>query len=174
MSDPTTTNETNADAPITPGDELAQTIRQRDEYFDQLQRTRAEFVNYQKRSKTQADADRGYLIGGLALDVLAILDNFERAADAARAANVPSIVEGLDIVHRQLLSTLGKHGIEPMVVVGEAFDPNQHEAVMQQPDATHPEGTIVAELARGYKLKDRILRPAKVAVSVMPHTHPTA
>lgn len=173
MSEPTTTNETNADAPAPPGDELSEATRQRDEYFDQLQRTRAEFVNYQKRSKAQADSDRGYLIGGLALDVLSVLDNLERATDAARTAGVPAIVEGLDMVHRQLISALGKHGVEPISVVGDPFDPNHHEAVMQQPDASKPEGTIVAELAKGYKLRDRVLRPAKVAVSVNPHTQPT-
>ena len=174
MSDSTNSNETKANLSSMPGDELSQAIRQRDDYFDQLQRTRAEFINYQKRSKAQAEADRGYLIGGLALDVLAVLDNFERATDAARNAGVPAIVEGLDMVHRQLLSALGKHGIEPLSVVGEPFDPNQHEAVMQQHDTSHPEGTIIAELAKGYKLRDRVLRPAKVAVSVNPHTHPTA
>ena len=77
-----------------PEDELSQAVRQRDEYLDQLQRTSAEFANYQKRSKAQAEADRGYLVGGLALDVLSALDNFERATDAARAANAPGIVEG--------------------------------------------------------------------------------
>jgi len=177
MSDTTATpNEPNAkdqadaaSAPAAPpGDELARAIRQRDEHFDQLQRTRAEFVNYQKRSKAQAESDRAYLVGALAVDVIAALDNFERAIEAARAAKAQGIVEGLDLVHRQLLAALGKHGIEPISVVGQPFDPNQHEAVMQQPDAGHPEGTVVAELARGYRLKDRVLRPAKVAVSVKP------
>lgn len=157
-----------------PGDDLAQASRQRDEYFDQLQRTRAEFANYQKRSKAQAEADRGYLVGALALDVLSVLDNFERALDAARAADAPGIVEGLEMVHRQMLSALAKHGVEPIAVVGEPFDPNHHEAVMQQPDASKPEGTVVAELAKGYRLRDRVLRPAKVAVSVIPHAHPTS
>ena len=163
----TTPTEPNAEA-VPAGDELSQAIRQRDDYFDQLQRTRAEFVNYQKRSKTQADIDRSYLVGGLALDVLSALDNFDRATEAARAANAPGIAEGLDMVHRQLLGALGKHGIEPITVVGQPFDPNQHEAVMQQPSANHPEGTVVAELAKGYKLRDRVIRPAKVAVSVKP------
>jgi molecular chaperone GrpE len=174
----TTTPPTEPDAktdgsPTVPTDDLAQAVRQRDDYFDQLQRTRAEFMNYQKRSKAQADADRAYLIGGLALDVLSVLDNFERATEAARAANAPAIVEGLDMVHRQLLSALGKHGIEPIAVIGAPFDPNQHEAVMQQPDAGHPEGTVVGELAKGYKIRDRVIRPAKVAVSVIPHAQTT-
>lgn len=177
-----TTNNPNANdtadgtsaATAAPPDELTQAIRQRDDYFDQLQRTRAEFVNYQKRSKAQADADRGYLVGGLATDVLSVLDNFERAMEAARAADAPGIVEGLEMVHRQMLSALAKHGVEPLAVVGEPFDPNHHEAVMQQPDASKPEGTVVGELAKGYRLRDRVLRPAKVAVSVIPHAHPTS
>jgi molecular chaperone GrpE len=155
-------------------DDLAQAIRQRDEYLDQLQRTRAEFANYQKRAKAQAESDRSYMVGALALDVLAVLDNFERAIDAARSANAPGIVEGLEMVHRQMLTALAKHGVEPIAVLGEPFDPNHHEAVMQQPDASKPEGTVVAELAKGYRLRDRVLRPAKVAVSVIPHAHPTS
>jgi molecular chaperone GrpE len=181
MSEPNTnpnapedSDGTAAAATAPAGDELSQAIRQRDEYLDQLQRTRAEFANYQKRTKSQAEADRGYLVGALALDVLSVLDNFERAIEAARAANAPGIVEGLDMVHRQMLTALAKHGIEPIAVVGEPFDPNHHEAVMQQPDASKPEGTVVGELARGYKLRDRVLRPAKVAVSVIPHAHPTS
>jgi molecular chaperone GrpE len=174
MNESTTAqNESSPDGAAAPGDELAQATRQRDEYLEQLQRTRAEFVNYQKRAKTQADADRTFLISGLALDVLSVLDNFERATEAARAANAPGIVEGLDMVHRQMLTALGKHGIEPIAVIGEPFDPNHHEAVMQQPDPSKPEGTVVAELARGYKLRDRVLRPAKVAVSIIPHAHPS-
>jgi molecular chaperone GrpE len=169
MSEAPNSNDASPDAETPSGTgELAEALRQRDEYLDQLQRTRAEFINYQKRSKTQADADRGYLVGALALDVIGVLDNFDRATDAARAANVPSIVEGLDMVQKQLLSALQKHGVEPISVIGDLFDPNQHEAVMQQPDANKPEGTIVMELARGYKLRERVLRPAKVAVSVQP------
>jgi molecular chaperone GrpE len=180
MSEPNNNPNANdaADGPsaatASPPDDLTQAIRQRDDYFDQLQRTRAEFVNYQKRSKAQAEADRGYLVGALATDVLSVLDNFERAIEAARAADAPGIVEGLDMVHRQMLTALAKHGIEPIAVIGEPFDPNHHEAVMQQPDASKPEGTVVGELAKGYRLRDRVLRPAKVAVSVIPHAHPTS
>ena len=68
----------------------------------------------------------------------------------------------------QLLAALAKHGVEPIAALGRPFDPNQHEALLQQPDAEHPEGTVVAELSRGYKIRDRVLRPSKVAVSVKP------
>lgn len=153
-------------APIS--DDIAQLQQQRDEYYEQLQRSRAEFANYQKRSKSQADADRVYAVGTLARDLLDGLDNLERATDALRASGASGITEGLDMVHKQLLATLAKHGVEPIVALGQPFDPNQHEALVQQPDAEHPGGTVVAELSKGYKLRDRVLRPSKVAVSVKP------
>jgi len=148
-------------------DDLANAQRQRDDLQDQLLRLRAEFANYQKRSKTQADQNQAYAVGGLALDLLSVLDNFERAMEAGKGAGpaAKSIVDGLDMVHRQLLAALGKHGLEPIDAIGHPFDPNQHEALMKQPSKEHPEGTVVAELGRGYRLKDRVLRPTKVAVS---------
>src|SRR5919112_3369798 len=151
----------------TSGDELSQLQSQRDEYFEQLQRSRADFANYQKRSKSQADADRQYAIGSLARDLLDGLDNLERATEALRASAAPGISEGLELVHKQLLATLAKHGVQPIPALGQPFDPNQHEALVQQPDATHPEGTVVAELGKGYRHRDRVLRPTKVAVSVL-------
>ncbi len=149
-------------------DELSQVQSQRDEYFEQLQRSRADFANYQKRSRSQADADRQYAIGSLARDLLDGFDNLERATQALRASAAPGIGEGLELVHKQLLATLAKHGVQPIPALGQPFDPNQHEALVQQPDAEHPEGTVVAELGKGYRLHDRVLRPTKVAVSILP------
>lgn len=154
--------------PTSPSETLDDVVRQRDEYLDQLQRTRAEFLNYQKRARAQADADRQYAVGSLASDLLHVLDNFERAAEAAKSSGAESIVSGLDMVYRQLLETLAKHGVEPIPALGQPFDPNHHEALLQQPDPSQPEGTVVAELSRGYRIRDRVLRPTKVAVSVHP------
>jgi molecular chaperone GrpE len=153
---------------MTGQDDLLGAQRQRDEYLDQLQRVRAEFANYQKRAKAQADAERLYAAAPLAHDLLQVLDNFERAIDAARTSGAASIVDGLEMVHKQLLSTLAKHGVEPIEALDQPFDPNQHEALLQQPSAQHPEGTVVSELGKGYRLRDRVLRPTKVAVSVRP------
>jgi molecular chaperone GrpE len=161
----TTTSDS---SPHALAEQLADVARQRDEYLDQLQRTRAEFVNFQKRSRAQADADRQYAALDLSTDLLNVLDNFERAIDAARQAGASSIVDGLELVHRQFLAALGKHGVEPIAALGHPFDPNRHEALLQQPSADHPEGTVVAELGRGYILRDRVLRPSKVAVSTRP------
>jgi molecular chaperone GrpE len=151
-----------------PQEEVTQLQKERDDYLEQLQRSRAEFANYQKRSKAQADADRVYAVGTLARDLLDGLDNLERATDALRASGASGITEGLDMVRRQLLATLAKHGVEPITALGTPFDPNQHEAVVQQPDAEHPEGTVVAELSKGYRIHERVLRPSKVAVSIAP------
>lgn len=163
-------NETNGGPSpnASPNDELSQVQRQRDDYFDQLQRTRAEFLNYQKRSKAQADSDRVYAVGSLARDLLDGIDNLERASGALRATAPAGIHEGLDMVHKQLLATLAKHGVEPIEALGKPFDPNEHDALVQQPDANHPEGTVVSELSKGYRIRDRVLRPSKVAVSVKP------
>ena len=72
------------------------------------------------------------------------------------------------MVEKQFVAALGKHGVEPISALGKPFDPNHHDAIMQQPDAHHPEGTVVAEFAKGYKLGDRVIRPSKVAVSIQP------
>ena len=147
------------------GDELVLAQKQRDEYLDLLQRSRAEFANFQKRTKAQAEQNQAYAVSNLAFDLVGVLDNFERALEAARGSGAQGIVEGLELVHRQLLSALAKHGIEPISALGEPFDPNQHEALLKQPSADNPPGTVVAELGRGYRMKDRVLRPTKVAVS---------
>lgn len=165
MSDPNTT-DTPTDEAGPAGDELNEVSRQRDDYKDQLLRARADFENFKKRSRDQADRDRQYMVASLAEDVLHAIDNFDRAIEAAKAEGATGIVAGLDMVHKQLIAALAKHGVEPIVALGQPFDPNQHEAIVQQPHPDKPEGTVVAELVRGYRLKDRVLRPTKVAVSV--------
>lgn len=148
-----------------PGDEVADLTRERDELKDQLLRVQAEFSNAMKRSKAQAESDRQYAVGGLALDLLAVLDNFERANEAARQSGATSIVDGLDLVQKQFHQALAKHGVQPIEAVGQPFDPNFHEALMRVPAPDRPEGTVVQELARGYRIHDRVLRPTRVAVS---------
>jgi len=149
-------------------EDLAMLQQERDELRDQLLRSRAEFANYQKRVKQQAESDRTYAIGNLARDLLEAIDNLERATEALRSSANEGISAGLDMVQKQLVGILSKYGVEPISAMGEPFDPNFHDALMQQPSAEHPEGTVVNELTRGYKIHDRVLRPSKVAVSVKP------
>lgn len=160
--------ETDTTADPQSRNEFLEAIRQRDDYLEQLRRSQAEFLNFQKRSKSQAESDRAYAAAPLASDLIAVLDNFERAIDAARQSGSEGIITGLEMVCKQLVEALVKHGVEPIPALGEPFDPNIHEALMQQPDGDHPEGTVVAELSRGYRLRDRVLRPSRVAVSVAP------
>jgi molecular chaperone GrpE len=149
-------------------DQVEQLRKERDDLRDQALRARAEFANYQKRSKQQADTDRVYAVGSLAKDLLDPLDNLGRAIDHLRASGAEGITAGLDMVQRQLIDVLAKHGVEPIEALGQAFDPNLHEALVQQPSAEHPEGTVVGELSKGYRIRDRVLRPTKVAVSSRP------
>jgi molecular chaperone GrpE len=166
-SEPSQDHGADGETPVA-ADEISRLKQECDECRDQLLRTRAEFVNYQKRAKQQADADRTYAIGSLARDLLDTIDNLERAIGALRSSAAEGITAGLDMVQKQLLDTLAKHGVEPILAQGHPFDPNFHDAILRQPSAEYPEGTVVAELGRGYKIRDRVLRPTKVAVSVKP------
>ncbi len=152
-------------SPVLSPEETTQLRTERDELKEQLLRSRAEFANFQKRAKQQAETDRTYAIGNLARDLLEGIDNLDRATAALRTSASESISSGLDMVQKQLLATLAKYGVEPIEALGLPFDPNLHEALMQQPTADHPEGIVVAELSKGYKIHDRVLRPSKVAVS---------
>ncbi len=149
-------------------EQIAQLKQECDELRDQALRARAEFANYQKRAKQQADADRVYAVGSLARDLLDPLDNLDRAIDALRAKGAEGITAGLDMVQKQLHEIMSRHGVEPIPAQGHPFDPNLHEAISQQPSQDHPEGTVVAEMSKGYTIRDRVLRPSKVAVSVKP------
>ncbi len=153
---------------LSPAEQIEQLKRERDEYRDQALRSRADFANYQKRAKQQADADRAYAVGSLAKDLLDPLDNLARAIDHLRDSGIEGITAGLDMVQKQLLDVLAKHGVEPIPALGTPFDPNLHDALIQQPTADQPEGMVVSELSKGYKIRDRVLRPSKVAVSSRP------
>jgi molecular chaperone GrpE len=162
------TGQPNGDQQLPLADELASVQKERDDLKDQLLRARAEFANYQKRARQQAEADRVYAIGDLARDLLDAIDNLERATGALRSTAAEGISSGLEMVQKQMLATLAKYGVEPIEALGHPFDPNHHDALMQQPSTDHPEGIVVAELGKGYRIHDRVLRPSKVAVSVKP------
>jgi len=155
-------------ASLLPSEEIDLLQKERDELKNQVLRIQADFANYQKRARQQAEEVRTYAIGSLAQEVLGSIDNLERAIEALRASANEGITSGLDMVQKQLLGILAKYGVEPIAALEQPFDPNFHEAIMQQPSDQHPEGTVVAELGKGYKIHDRVLRPSKVAVSVKP------
>lgn len=140
--------------------------RKRDEYLDLLQRTRAEFENYQKRARRDLDEERRYAHLPLARELLPILDNLQRALGVERREGEQHpMLRGVALVETQLLNALRRFGVTPIEALGRPFDPMVHEAVAQEPRADAPPGTVVGVLEPGYRLHERVLRPARVVVA---------
>jgi len=143
--------------------------QKRDEYLELAQRTRADFENYQKRMKRDQAEERRYAQVPLAADLLGAIDNLERAIAAAQQAGEQGpLVQGVAMVHTQLLDILRRHGVTRIEAQNRPFDPNLHQAVMQQPSKEYPPMTVVQVLEQGYTIHDRVLRPARVVVSTAP------
>jgi molecular chaperone GrpE len=164
--------EATDDQPIS-ADELARLRKlaaERDQYLDIAQRTRAEFENYQKRNQKEREQERRYAYGPLVYDLLPVIDNLDRALEAAqRTGDAQALVQGVAMVQRQFLEMLKRHGINRVEAQsGNPFDPNVHQAVMQKPAADVEPGRIVDVHEQGYMNQDRVLRPAKVTVSAKP------
>jgi len=135
-------------------------------FRDLALRTQADFENFRKRAAREKDDAIKYANASVLERLIPILDNFELGLNAARTSSDASgILTGMDMVARQLNDFLSQHGVEPINAEGQKFDPNLHEAVAQEASATVPEGTIIRQLRKGFKLRDRLLRPATVMVS---------
>ncbi len=146
--------------------EFKKKAAERDTYLDQLLRTKAEFMNYQKRMTKESESTSQFAIQSLILDFLPELDNFDRALKLADdSKDIEKFVEGIKLIEEQLFKVLGKYGVEPIETVGKAFDPNLHEAVMEVENNEMPHHTIVDEFQKGFLLKERVIRPSKVRVS---------
>lgn len=129
-------------------------------------RSAAELDNFRKRTaKERSDAIK-YANGNLLESLLPVIDNFEFGLQAAKAEGEQSpVLLGMTMVQKQLVDFLRENGVEEIEAVGQKFDPNLHDAVSQQPTADAPEGTILSQIRRGYRLRDRLLRPASVIVA---------
>ena len=146
--------------------ELKKKAVERDTYLDQLLRTKAEFMNYQKRMVKESESTSQFAVQSLILDFLPELDNFDRALKLADSSkDIDKFVEGIKLIEEQLFKVLGKYGVEPIETVGKPFDPNLHEAVMEEENNEMPHHTIIDEFQRGFLLKERVIRPSKVKVS---------
>jgi len=129
-------------------------------------RLHADFDNFRRRTKLDLEAAQKYRAQSLVTDILPALDNFERALKIeAEDEKTKSVLQGMEMVHRALLEALRKEGVEPIEAVGKPFDPYFHQAVMQVEDSNYEPNTVVEEFQKGYKLKDRVLRPSMVKVS---------
>ncbi len=138
-------------------------------YRDLALRGQAEFDNYRKRAAREKEDAIRFANSRLFESLLPILDNFELGLAAARNdAQGSSILMGLDMVFKQTQDFLADFGVNAIEAVGQKFDPNQHEALAQEPSADVAEGIVLRQVRKGYKLRDRLLRPANVVVSTGP------
>ena len=129
-------------------------------------RAHAELENYRKRAQRELADERRYALVPLVRDLLPVVDNLQRAIDAAQqASDGAALLEGVKLVEGQFEAILKQHGCVPIETVGTLFDPNQHQAIGQEPSTEHPAGTVSRSFQAGYKLHDRVIRPAQVFVS---------
>jgi len=145
-------------------DPVAELERERDEYLDSLRRLKAEFDNFRKRTARDQASLAARASEALVKDLLPVLDDLERALEAAEEHEEAKLEEGVRLVQRSLADALRRHGLEVIDTDG-AFDPHVHEALLTQPADDAEPGSVVQVLQKGYKLGDRVLRPARVVVA---------
>jgi molecular chaperone GrpE len=163
-----------ADAESTPSAErLASMVddlrRQVEEKQDRLLRALADAENVKRRAQRERDEYVRYANESLLRDLIPVLDNLDRALQAARATGeAPGVVGGVELIQRELLKVLERVGVTRYSALGQPFDPNRHEAIARVVSADAKPGTVVAETAPGYALHNRVLRAALVSVAAAP------
>lgn len=178
MSDDLTNTEaaaamTGVESPPSPAelDELRAKAAKADEHWDRLLRQGADFENFKKRAARDRQEDIRYANKGLLDKLIPVLDNFDMAmaaANNAQAGNTDALKVGVSMIHSQFKAALFEAGLEELDATGKPFDPNWQEAVSHQESADVPEGQVLQQLRMGYKLRDRLLRPATVIVAKKP------
>ena len=134
-------------------------------FRDLAMRTQADFENYRKRAIREKEDAIKYANASLIERLIPLIDNFEFGIQAARAEGSQGVLVGLEMVAKQFQEFLASVGVEAVESEGKPFDPNLHEAVGHEASDTVPEGTVIRQLRKGYKLRDRLIRPANVFVS---------
>jgi len=139
------------------------------EFRDRELKAQAELENFRKRLLRDTEQQLKYAIAPFVRDLLEVVDNLNRATDAATASgSTDQLVAGVKLVQSQLNAALAKHDCRPVVSIGQPFDPYKHQAISQQPSTEYPAGIIMYETSVGYVLHDRVVRPSMVIVSTGP------
>jgi molecular chaperone GrpE len=157
-----------AEAAPAPAPELVQELEQTQA---RLLRLQADFENFRRRAQREKTEAHQYGHQNLVKDLLSAVDNLDRAIDHARGSgggDLESLLQGVELVRRELSAAFAKHGVTQLEAVGRPFDPALHEAMAQIPDASLAPNTVVEELQKGYVIRDRLLRPARVVVTRAP------
>jgi len=159
--------------------ELKARAAKADEHWDRLLRTAADFENFKKRAARERHEAAQSATAALIHKLLPVLDHFEMAQAAAQNTQAPqggtaALQDGITMIQQQLKGILTETGLEEVEANGKVFDPTLHEAVSQMETADAPEGQVVQQIRKGYKMRDRLLRPATVVVAKKPATPPAA
>lgn len=138
--------------------------------YDKLLRRQAEFENYRKRVERERSELYQHGRDDVLLQFLPVVDNFERALSSLETSegDAEALRHGVELIHKQFKDALSKFGLEAVEAVGQTFDPHVHEAVTTEATDKHKENTVIQEFQRGYRIGDRLLRPAKVKVAASP------
>jgi molecular chaperone GrpE len=151
-------------------DQLAELQRERDDYYDRWVRKAAEFDNYRRRVERERREQADHAVVRLLQELLLVVDDFD-LAQMAGGDGTADVIEGggyrkgVELIHAKLHDLLRKHGVRPIEAIGADFDPNLHQAVVQEVSPAHRDGEVIGELRKGYMMGDRLLRPAMVKVA---------
>ncbi|MCA0970027.1 nucleotide exchange factor GrpE [Halobacillus litoralis] len=146
--------------------ELDELRQEKEELNNRLVRLQADYDNFRRRTQKEKEADRKYRSQSLIEELVPVLDNFERALQVeVDSESAQKFADGIKMVYNQFQSAMDKEGLEEIPSKGEEFDPNLHQAVMQVEDENYDSNIVVEELQKGYRLKDRVIRPAMVKVN---------
>lgn len=138
------------------------------EYKDQLMRTMADFQNFRKRTRDEQRLIQQLANERLIIDLLPVLDNFERAIAGAESGSKEALIDGVKAIDRQFRNVLDTQKVKRVESIGQPFDPEHHDALALVESTEHEEGTVIEEVESGYKIGDRVIRPARVRVTKKP------
>jgi molecular chaperone GrpE len=164
LDDDTVSLSVATEASASVGDEMQRLKAERDALLDRLSRLQAEFENARKRAAREQQDFRDYALADALKTLLPTLDSFERALQE-RSADATELRAGVELIYKQLHDALAKLGLRPIPAQDEPFDPHLHEAIEMVETTQAKDGHVLEELQRGYKLKDRLLRPSMVRVA---------
>ena len=150
---------------IVSADPLADLQRERDDYYDRWMRKAAEFDNYRRRIERERREQADETVASLLLELLLVVDDFDRALTVDAGERGQAYRKGVELIHAKLNDVLRKYGVRPIEAIGADFNPNVHQAVIQDASPDHREGEVIGELRKGYMIGDRLLRPAMVKVA---------
>ena len=159
----TATKAATTETAATPPAETAESVRA--ELMDRILRLQADFDNYRRRTRQEQSELSAFVTQNLIKELLPIIDNFERALSSRPTDDPSGVGAGVEMIFRQLYGVLEKQGITTVDAVGSLFDPNRHEAILKDTESDQPEGTVVAELQKGYAVGGKVIRPALVKVA---------